>query len=204
MAGRDISTTRLGLASTRIIGCCAIGGEAVGIAAALCNKYACDPRELAPHVKELQQLILKEDGFLPGFKNEDEKDLALKAKITASSWEQGGEPEKVANGISRKLGEEQNGWVTKPGECLIMKWDETKEIREIRLTFESNFAYPIRVTMAPLRQAQQRNGVPEELVKDVKIELYREGKKTGEAFVRIITSACAVWESVMSRQTRFV
>ena len=80
MAGRDISTTRLGLASTRIIGCCAIGGEAVGIAAALCNKYACDPRELAPHVKELQQLILKEDGFLPGFKNEDEKDLALKAK----------------------------------------------------------------------------------------------------------------------------
>ena len=132
MAGRDISTTRLGLASTRIIGCCAIGGEAVGIAAALCNKYACDPRELAPHVKELQQLILKEDGFLPGFKNEDEKDLALKAKITASSWEQGGEPEKVANGISRKLGEEQNGWVTKPGECLIMKWDETKEIREIR------------------------------------------------------------------------
>ena len=141
MAGRDISTTRLGLASTRIIGCCAIGGEAVGIAAALCNKYACDPRELAPHVKELQQLILKEDGFLPG-------------------------------------------WVTKPGECLIMKWDETKEIREIRLTFESNFAYPIRVTMAPLRQAQQRNGVPEELVKDVKIELYREGKKTGEAFVK--------------------
>ena len=184
LAGRDISTTRLGLASTRIIGCCAIGGEAVGIAAALCNKYACDPRELAPHVKELQQLILKEDGFLPGFKNEDEKDLALKAKITASSWEQGGEPEKVANGISRKLGEEQNGWVTKPGECLIMKWDETKEIREIRLTFESNFAYPIRVTMAPLRQAQQRNGVPEELVKDVKIELYREGKKTGEAFVK--------------------
>ena len=52
------------------------------------------------------------------------------------------------------------------------------------LTFESNFAYPIRVTMAPLRQAQQRNGVPEELVKDVKIELYREGKKTGEAFVK--------------------
>lgn len=184
MAGRDISTTRLGLASTRIIGCCAIGGEAVGIAAALCKKYACDPRELAPHVKELQQLILKEDGFLPGFKNEDEKDLALKAKITASSWEHGGEPEKVANGISRKLGEEQNGWVTKPGECLIMKLDETKEIREIRLTFESNFAYPIRVTMAPLRQAQQRNGVPEELIKDVKIELYREGKKTGEAFVK--------------------
>ena len=36
LAGRDISTTRLGLASTRIIGCCAIGGEAVGIGCWLC------------------------------------------------------------------------------------------------------------------------------------------------------------------------
>lgn len=119
-----------------------------------------------------------------GFKNEDEKDLALKAKITASSWEQGGEPEKVANGISRKLGEEQNGWVTKPGECLIMKWDETKEIREIRLTFESNFAYPIRVTMAPLRQAQQRNGVPEELDKRCKNRTVPGRQKDGRSICK--------------------
>ncbi len=75
---------------------------------------------------------------------------------------------------------------------------------EIRLTFESNFAYPIRVTMAPLRQAQQRNGVPEELVKDVKIELYREGKKTGEAFVKDNYQRLCSVESVMYRQTRFV
>ena len=83
----------------------------------------------------------------------------------------------MANGISRKLGEEQNGVGYEAGECLIMKWDETKEIREIRLTFESNFAYPIRVTMAPLRQAQQRNGVPEELVKDVKSNCTGKAKR---------------------------
>ena len=46
MAGRDISTSRMGLASTRIIGCCALGGEAVGIAAAKCAAKGLLPREL--------------------------------------------------------------------------------------------------------------------------------------------------------------
>lgn len=176
MAGRDISTTRLGLASARILGCCAIGGQAVGIAASLCRKYSCDPRELAPHIRELQQLILKEDGFLPGFKNEDSKDLALMASVSATYAEQGGEPEQVINGISRKLGSRQNGWVTRVGETMTLKLEKAYEIRQIRMTFESNFAYPIRVTMAPLRQAQQRPGVPKELVKDVRIELVKQDK----------------------------
>ena len=176
MAGRDISTTRLGLASTRIIGCCAIGGEAVGIAASMCLKYGCEPRGLAPHIKELQQKILKEDGFLPGYKNEDPRDLARAAFVTATHWETGGEPEKVINGISRKLGGEQNGWLTKPGESLTLALDEAHKIRQVRLTFESNFAYPIRTTMSPNRQAQQRPGVPMELVKDLRVELYRAGE----------------------------
>jgi hypothetical protein len=176
MAGRDISTTRLGLASTRIIGCCAIGGEAVGIAAAMCRKYDCEPRALAPHIKELQQKILKEDGFLPGFKNEDSEDLALKATVTATYAEAGGEAEKVINGVSRKIGEEQNGWVTRTGESLTLALDGSHALSQVRLTFESNFAYPIRVTMAPNRQKQQRIGVPEELVKDVKVEFLKDGQ----------------------------
>lgn len=176
MAGRDISTTRMGLASTRIIGCCAVGGEAVGIAASLCQKYNCEPRELMPHMKELQQKILKEDGFLPGYKNEDPDDLVLRAQVTATYAKKGGEPEQVINGISRKLGENINGWVTKPGESLTLALDGIYEVSQVRMTFESNFAYPIRVTMSPNRQAQQRTGVPIELVKDVRLDFLCEGK----------------------------
>lgn len=184
MAGRDISTTRLGLASTRIIGCCAIGGEAVGIAASLCNKYGCDPRELAPHVGELQQLILKEGGFLPGYKNEDPDDLALGATVTATYAEAGGEPEQVINGISRKLGDRQNGWVTRPGESLTLVLDKAHRIGQIRFVFESNFAYPIRMTMSSIRQTQQRPGVPGELVKDIRIELCKGGETVRTLEVR--------------------
>ena len=180
LAGRDISTSKLGLASTRILGCCAVGGQAVGTAAALCVKYNVLPRELAPHIPEVQQLILKDDGFLPNILNQDEKDFARKATFTASSAKANGAPQNVVNGVSRKLGDETNAWISDGlsanGETLCMKLDAPRTISELRLTFDSNFAYPIRVTMSANRQAQQRIGIPPELVKDYTITAFRNGK----------------------------
>ena len=180
LAGRDISTSKLGLASTRILGCCAVGGQAVGTAAALCVKYNVLPRELAPHIPEVQQLILKDDGFLPNILNQDEKDFARKATFTASTAKPNGAPQNVVNGVSRKLGDETNAWISNGlsanGETLCMKLDAPHTISELRLTFDSNFAYPIRVTMSANRQAQQRIGVPPELVKDYTITAFRNGK----------------------------
>ncbi len=180
LAGRDISTSKLGLASTRILGCCAVGGQAVGTAAALCVKYNVLPRELAPHIPEVQQLILKDDGFLPNILNQDEKDFARKATFTASSSKANGVPQNVVNGVSRKLGDETNAWISDGlsanGETLCMKLDAPRTISELRLTFDSNFAYPIRVTMSANRQAQQRIGIPPELVKDYTITAFRNGK----------------------------
>lgn len=188
MAGRDISTTKLGLASTRIIACCAIGGQAVGTAAALCKKYDCDPRELAPHVGELQQILMKDDCFLPGFKNEDEKDMARSASFTASSHITGGEPANVVNGISRKLGTDLNAWVSdgisENGETITMKLEGTKTLKQLRLTFDSDFRYPIRVTMSANRQGQQRIGVPAELVKDYTVKLVKDGEIVREIEVK--------------------
>ena len=180
LAGRDISTSKLGLASTRILGCCAVGGQAVGTAAALCVKYNVLPRELAPHIPEVQQLILKDDGFLPNILNQDEKDFARKATFTASSAKPNGTPQNVVNGVSRKLGDDSNAWISNGlsanGETLCMKLDAPQTISELRLTFDSNFAYPIRVTMSANRQAQQRIGIPPELVKDYTITAFRNGK----------------------------
>lgn len=188
MAGRDISTTKLGLASTRIIACCAIGGQAVGTAAALCKKYDCDPRELAPHVGELQQILMKDDCFLPGFKNEDEKDMARSASFTASSHITGGEPANVVNGISRKLGADLNAWVSdgisENGETITMKLEGAKTLTQLRLTFDSDFRYPIRVTMSANRQGQQRIGIPAELVKDYTVKLVKDGKTVREIEVK--------------------
>lgn len=170
IAGRDISATRWAFSSTRIIGTTAIGGQAVGLAAALCTKYNVIPRALNTHISEVQQNLLKEDAFIPNIKNCDTSDKARNAVFTASSWMKGCEPERVTDGISRKLGDNWHAWISdgmsETGESLEMKFQEPVELSQIRLAFESNFSYPIRITMSPNRQSQQRIGVPEELVKD--------------------------------------
>lgn len=179
MAGRNISTTRLGLASTRIIACCALGGEAVGIAASLCRKYQCSPRDLAPHVPELQQEILKDGGYLPNIFNTDPNDRARTAEVSASSFRKGGEPASVLNGISRKMGDSFNGWISDgisaDGEDLTLTFPKAEKLSQVRLSFWSDFNYPIRVTMAPNRQKQQRIGIPPELVKDYTVLLWKNG-----------------------------
>jgi len=181
MAGRDISTSRMGLASTRIIGCCALGGEAVGIAAAKCVEKKVLPRELAPYIGEVQQEILKDGGWLPGFKNEDKQDLARTAKITASSVKDGWKAEDVLNGVSRKIEQDLNGWtsngMSEKGETLTIDFGREVTLSEMRFVFHSDFNYPIRVTMAPNRQRQQRDGVPAELVKDYDL-IFKKGGKT--------------------------
>lgn len=86
MAGRNISVTHVALGSTRLMGTCAVIGQAVGTAAHLCKKFKVLPQDLFPeHIKELQQLLLKQDCYVPFVKNEDPLDLARNALATASS-----------------------------------------------------------------------------------------------------------------------
>ncbi len=66
-AGRNISATHAALSATRVMATCALIGQAVGNAAALCNKYACKPNDVyEAHLKELQAEILYDGCWLPG------------------------------------------------------------------------------------------------------------------------------------------
>jgi len=86
MAGRPISASYVAFSSTRVLRTGAIVGQGVGTAAALCRKRNCSPRELAAkHAGELRQVLLAQDAFLPGYENEDSRDLARAAKVTSSS-----------------------------------------------------------------------------------------------------------------------
>ncbi len=173
MAGRNISATRLGLASTRIIGTCALLGQSVGVAAALCSKKNILPRKLLEHMDEFQQTLLKEDVFVPWIKNHDALDLALKASVSSSN---NNDANTVINGISRPFENEWNGWRCSSGDSIMLSWNVPVKIKELRLTFDTDFKTPIRITMAPLRQAQQKRGLPKVLVKDYRIILKNKGE----------------------------
>lgn len=86
MAGRPISTSYVAFSSTRVLATGAMTGQAAGAAAALCTKYRLPPREVAlRHAKECQQMVLRQDGHIPGVVNEDPRDLARLAAVSASS-----------------------------------------------------------------------------------------------------------------------
>lgn len=177
LAGRDISCSKMAMASTRIIGTCAMGGQSAGTMAAVCHKYGCLPKELSAHTAEVQQLFLKNDGFLPGYKNEDAADKARFAKFTASSFVPGFEPHKVADGISRHYEGIDHSWKAEGQKStLSMKFAAGEKLTQLRLTFASDFRYPLRVTMAPKRQAQQRIGIPPELVRDYTVRMLLHGE----------------------------
>jgi hypothetical protein len=87
MAGRDISVSHAALGATRVMVTCGLQGQAAGTAAALCKIHNTTPRGLyQSHIAELQQQLLKDGCYLIDLPNSDPKDLALGAKITASSF----------------------------------------------------------------------------------------------------------------------
>ena len=179
-AGRDISTSRLALASTRVMGTCAVGGQAVGTAVSILKKYHCFPSEIQPHIRELQQLILRDDGYIPGYKNEDTADFARSAVVTASSCRENFEPENIINGISRPGNDNTNEWrsdgISEDGEWIDLKLGGEKAVSQIQLTFDSGFGHPIKITLSDTRRSQQRIGIPPELVKDFTISFLLCGK----------------------------
>lgn len=187
MAGRNISASKMAMGSTRVMGTCAIGGQAAGTAAAMCIHYDCMPREILEHIDELQQTLLKDDCYIPGICNRDESDLARTAIVEASSAKEGCAPQLVVNGIARGEGENRNIWISdgmsEDGEWIALKLPTEALVSQVRLTFDSNFNYAIKQTMSSKRQKQQRPGVPAELVKNYTVTLLLGGKKVAERTV---------------------
>jgi len=106
MAGRNISCTHVAFCSTRVMATCAVVGQAVGTAAAMCARRGGTPRELradAAAVRELQQTLLRNDQTIRNAVNEDPADLARRARAAASASTAATRPENVLTGVTRDL-----------------------------------------------------------------------------------------------------
>lgn len=171
MAGRDISASKMAFSSLRVMGTCAIGGQAVGTAAAMAIARNCSVRDVGGmHIHDLQQTLLRDDCYLPGFCNEDDRDMARSAKVSASSEIPGGEAVKVISGVARTVGDESHCWISKPLQeqpaVLSLCWEKPLKVRELRLTFDSNLSREIMPSIGRIVRERQVKGLPEELVRD--------------------------------------
>ncbi len=180
MAGHNISTTKLAYGSTRVMGTCAVGGQAVGTAAALAVRKGIEPRDVGMHMEELQQLLLKDDCYVPGAVNRDNDDIARSASVSASSFTQSNEPGNILTGVTRIVEEgdsaARNMWESEPlgpdGQTLTLRLDAPESIKRIHLLFDPNLSQEIMPSMTRTVQERQPKSLPPELVKDYTLRLY--------------------------------
>ena len=180
-AGRDISVSSLAFGSTRVMATCAVGGQAVGTAAAMAIQYNCSPREVGrEHINELQQTLIKDDCFIPGFQNDDPNDLARGSKVhvSATSYLPGYEPENVTRGLPREYEGKSNMWQSDGLENAVLTVDlgETKAVKEMHSVFDSNLNREIMCSIFETNTCKQPKHTPVELVKDFDVLFYRDGK----------------------------
>ncbi|HHW49650.1 MAG TPA: FAD-dependent oxidoreductase [Clostridiaceae bacterium] len=176
IGGRAISASHMAFGSTRVMGTCAVVGQAVGTAAAMAIEKGITPRRILDHIKELQQRLLKDDCYIPGVKNEDINDIARKATISCSSSIPGCECTNVTNGISRKVKDKSNCWISDVmgdnGEWIELDFNETVNVQEVHIKFDSNLSKELTPSISDKVLSQQHPGIPRELVKDYVIEFY--------------------------------
>ena len=87
VAGRNISASHVAFGSTRVMATCAAMGQAVGVAASLCIRENCPPRNCADGnlIQELRQTLLREGQYIPNAVNDDPTDQAPYAVVSSSS-----------------------------------------------------------------------------------------------------------------------
>jgi hypothetical protein len=133
-AGRNISATHIALSSTRVMGTCALLGQAAGTAAAVAARYGVSPRGVYErHLRELQERLMDDDSWLPGRKRPI-PEICQEAQLFASA----GDAEPLRNGIDRTLGQEDNGWWAPPGESVTYYFGSPTKLNTVRLLFDSD------------------------------------------------------------------
>ena len=178
IGGRALSASKLAMATSRVMGTCAIGGQAIGTAAAQAIQKGCDIRAI--DIAELQQTLIRDDCYIPGFTNMDKADLAQTAAVTASSAQENYPAANVLTGVTRDINGCTNAWhsdgLSAQGEWIQLSLAAPAPVRTVQLVFDSNFNLEKKISLSSRRIRQQQVGVPVELARDYDVELLRDGK----------------------------
>ena len=127
-AGRNISATHIAMSSTRVMATCAVMGQAIGTATALCIKHQCDHQQVhAEHLGELQSQLQDDDQWLPG-RERHPGPLTRAASLAQDA---------LRDGQDRRLGDDWHAWEGQAGNSVELRWDETVELPRLRLVGDS-------------------------------------------------------------------
>lgn len=149
-AGRNISVTHAVLSSSRVMGTCALLGQAVGTAAYLAITEKCYPSDISEkYITHLQYLLMDDDCFLPHFKRPISK-LCSNAILFGD----GCNLERLRDGVDRDRPKEDHAWKGKVGDKIVYSFYAPTQIHRIRCVFDSDLN---RTTLPPPENVINRN-----------------------------------------------
>lgn len=169
-SGRCISCSHIAFSSTRVMGTCAAGAQAVGTAAAIAISTNLSPREAGiSEIIHLQQSLLKDDVYLP-----DVRQIFSYLTTESSLKSSSGNPESLRDGVSRPIGGKTHRWDCSVGDNVWYLFIEKCFLKSVTIVFDS--ALSSLITMSWLQKDDQITSPPPELVKKFHISLY-DGQK---------------------------
>jgi hypothetical protein len=114
---------------------------------------------------ELQQLLMRDDAYVPGLRREL-SDTNASARLAASQ----GDPEPLRDGITRPVGDEGHYWLARPGDWVAYDFERPTRVEEATLVLDSALDRLMPgVSHYPLREGQLLN-VPPTMPKALGIE----------------------------------
>lgn len=164
-AGRNISVTHAALSSTRVMATCAILGQAVGTAAALCIQHNCAPRAFSQgeKLRQLQQTLMDDDCWLPGVTRAISP-LTTNATLTGD----GDNIAALRDGHDRDREDANHAWSCQAGNSATYSWPQPVQINGVRFIFDSNLNHTKRMPCSYPQSDTCR--VPSSLVKQFRLE----------------------------------
>lgn len=177
-AGRNASVSHMALSSTRIIGTCAMMGQAVGTAAAMCVQKGINPRGLyQKHIKELQEQLLRDDSYFPNRPANDPNDKAKENAIMFASSTLSGDVKNLIDGVSRDEVGKIHHWQSEGLNAeLQLEWKSTQNLTSVEMKFDTNLQKKINMHKQPLRNEAQDMAIPPELIKNLIVEARIKGE----------------------------
>lgn len=194
-AGRNISATHVAFASTRVMGTCAAVGQGVGTAAAFAVGQGVSPANLAADadaIYAIQQQLLEDDAYLIGRVNGDQRDLARRAQVTASSEQPNGAARNLVSGPTRSthgaggvpsdralVGSHR--WMSDPQAGLpawvALEWPKPVRASRIQLVFDTGMHRVLTFSLADAYTRKMHWGRPQpETVCDYSVGVRQRNK----------------------------
>ena len=161
-AGRNISVSHAALSSTRVMATCATLGQACGTAASIAIREKISPREVGQkYLKQLQQTLMDDDCFLPGFQRE----ISVLSKNAVLSVSNNGNAELLRDGFDRNIEGVSHRWDCQKGDCAEYRFAKPEKISAIRIVLDSDLSRPEKNIVALRTTKQPDLRLPETLVK---------------------------------------